>query len=286
MSYHAEIQAALGGRSTSTQGWARVNCPACQERVGKTDRSQCLAVSMTTGFLKCWRCGLKGKIDVPEDLRVPDAPPAVQRVVEPPEGFMSLSTGPAATALATEAARAYLLKRRLEAPMWRAAGLGCCLSGKHANRVVVPVLARDGSWRGWVARDWTGRATRKYLNAPGMSLGAVGALYNEAVLDAVTDEPVMVVEGPFDALALWPHAVAVLGKPTDAQLEALHASPRAVVFVLDGDAWLEAEMLAMELRFSGKERVGWVRLPPATDPDEVDREWLRDEARRALEVEK
>ena len=101
----------------------------------------------------------------------------------------------------------------------------------------MPVLTSAGAWRGWVARACDSRASRKYLNAPGMSLGGVGALFNEAALAEVTDEPALVVEGPFDALAYWPQAVAVLGKPTEPQMLTLLRAVRPVVVVLDGDAW-------------------------------------------------
>ena len=106
-------------------------------------------------------------------------------------------------------------------------------------------------------------------------------MFNEAALAEVTDEPALVVEGPFDALAYWPQAVAVLGKPTEPQMLTLLRAVRPVVVVLDGDAWQEAEMLAWRLRFEGQ-RAGWVRLPPMVDPDEVDPAWLREEARRAI----
>jgi DNA primase len=98
-------------------------------------------------------------------------------------------------------------------------------------------------------------------------------LYNHTALHVETERPVMVVEGVFDALALWPHAVAVLGKPSHFQVDALASAKRPVAIVLDGDAWQEGYALAMRLRLAGQ-RAGSVTLPPKTDPDEVDRAWL------------
>jgi DNA primase len=90
-----------------------------------------------------------------------------------------------------------------------------------------------------------------------------------------------VVEGVFDALALWPDAVAVLGKPSDQQVDALINAKRPVVIVLDGDAWLEGKWLAARLCLRGK-RAGHIRLPPGVDPDEVDRKELEQQAMEAL----
>jgi DNA primase len=106
-------------------------------------------------------------------------------------------------------------------------------------------------------------------------------MFNHATLLKETDTPAIIVEGVFDAIAFWPDAVAVLGKPTPAQVYALASARRPIAVVLDGDAWEEGEMLALKLRFEGQ-RAGSVHLPPRVDPDEVDRDWLRAEARSSL----
>jgi DNA primase len=145
--------------------------------------------------------------------------------------------------------------------------------------VVVPILSPDGEWLGHVGRSWQKDAELPYLYGKGLQRRET--LYNAAALNVQTDKPVMVVEGVLDALALWPDAVAVLGKPSEPQIWALADAARPVAVVLDGDAWSEGEALAMTLRLEGQ-RAGSVRLPPKTDPDEVDRGWLDEEVRRCL----
>lgn len=274
-------------RFTTSSGFARSDCPFCLEVVGKPDRKQCFAVNTKTGFFRCWRCGTKGKLDDVGDSEGEVEAPAKKdaAVVEPPEGFVELGVEPGSSAFCTEEARAYLCRRGLADPgVWAAARIGCCLEGRFGGRVVVPVLSQDGRWLGWVGRTWVKRSDRPYMNAPGMTLGTAGNLYNEVALSMPAAAPVMVMEGVFDALAYWPDAVAVLGKPTEPQIATLVSSARPVVVVLDGDAWEEAWSLAMRLRFDGQ-RAGMVKLPPRVDPDEVDRGWLRREAARSLESE-
>ena len=101
----------------------------------------------------------------------------------------------------------------------------------------------------------------RYRYAP----GGRRALFNEAALHVETDQPVLLVEGVFDAFPYYPNAVAFGGKPTDEQVAALLAAKRPMVSTLDGDAWQEAEALAMRLHLAGK-RADWMRLPPGRDP--------------------
>lgn len=278
-------EALSAARFVTAGRYARANCPFCLNRVGKEDFKQCFAVDTRLGWYRCWRCAIVGRIDGYEQFDI--APSIALEVAEqkatmqPPEGFRTMKE--MERSLGAEEARQYLLRRGLAPEIWEAAGIGACLTGRFAGRIVVPVLSPEGEWVGWVARAWTKKAERPYMNAPGMSAGSEGYVYNHAALLKETSVPVLVVEGVFDALAYWPDAVAVLGKPAGAQIQALAAARRPVVVVLDGDAWQEAEGVAMRLQLEGHREATWVKLPPKTDPDEVDRIWLRETARSSVE---
>lgn len=259
--------------------WRRGICMACELRSGKPDRRGSFSFNTLTGWYRCFKCGLAGRVNgyEGEDFDRGDTP----RVhIQPPEGFLELCRGEGATALSLDPARRYLRKRGLiDEALWKEAHIGACLEGKFACRVVVPVLSPDGVWIGHVGRSWRKDSTLPYLYPKGMNRRDV--VYNHAALLRETAVPVFVVEGVMDALALWPDAVAVLGKPSDPQVFALVDSPRPVVVCLDGDAWAEGEALAMRLRLEGQ-RAGSITLPPKKDPDEVERSWLDEEARRCL----
>jgi DNA primase len=197
-----------------------------------------------------------------------------------PEGFYELASAEGRGALSLAPARKYLLGRGLvDEGVWRQAKVGACVAGRYKDRIVVPVLSPDNVWQGYVTRDWTGLAVSPYLYPPRMD--RANLLYNHTALNEQTERPVMVVEGVLDALALWPDAVALLGKPSEPQVLALADCPRPVAIVLDGDAWEEGDALAMRLGLEGQ-RAGSVRLPPKKDPDEVDKAWLAEEVRRCL----
>lgn len=265
------------------RGWWRANCPFCPLLLGKTDKKRAWSVNILTGGWHCFRCGTSGKLDLtgPEVETARDRVPVEETIaMRPPPGFVSLMSAEGRGSLSLAPARTYLMGRGLGPDRWAATGIGACSTGRYSDRVIVPVLADDDeTWLGWVGRVWVKKAEVPYLYPPGMKRGEI--LYNHRALHVETDDPVYVVEGVFDSLALWPRAVALLGKPSGMQVEALVNARRPVVVVLDGDAHEEGWALAMKLRFNGQ-RAGNVRLPPRIDPDEVPATWLIEEARRSL----
>lgn len=197
--------------------------------------------------------------------------------VAPPEGLVPLWCDPGLSAKSLEPARSYLQKRGLPPSAWKAAALGACLRGPLRNRIIAPVLSDDGTkWLGHVARDWTSRSVRKYLNAAGMSR----LLYQGAQRFRETDEPLLVVEGMFDALPYIGSAVALLGKPSAMQVKLLAQSRRPLVIALDGDAIRDSRALQQRLKLRGV-TAGLVRLPPGKDPGDVDPGWLKQRAAEA-----
>jgi DNA primase len=260
-------------------GWWRGACPFCVP--ARPDPT--FSIQPSTGHWHCFRCHTGGSLEADDDAlqeAVKTPPPDDSEARRPPDGFLPLGEGDGLRAFSAKPARAYLQKRGVSPETARKLQIGCVLgSGRHAGRVVVPVLV-DGNWRGWVARDFTGKAEKKYLNARGNWRGDV--LFGADALRRETETPVMITEGVFDALPFVGDAVAVLGKPTEEQLWIIKTTARRpVAVVLDGDAHEEGWALAMKLRLDGI-RAGSVRLPPKKDPDQVDRNWLFEEARRVI----
>jgi DNA primase len=181
-----------------------------------------------------------------------------------PEGYTSVA-GPAWTSLTFKAARKYLEGRGLTRSMCAQLQIGACAGGQYAGRVVLPVFGPAGELEGWFARTYCG-ADRKYLNASGPWAGS--AVFDCAQLEADTDDPLIVVEGGFDALALMPHAVGMLGKnPADDKVSWVASCGRTIVVAFDGDAWQDGLALSLRMRLMGAV-AGYVRLPPKTDPAE------------------
>lgn len=259
-------------------GWGRTRCPFCIRRVGSEDRRGSFGHHRDSGRWHCFRCSAGGWIDG-DRAYAAERPLPELSTCEPPEGFVLLHQGSELGALP---ARAFAARRAIGVEALRDAKIGACLAGQHYGRIVIPVLAGDGAtWRGWVGRWWTQKSTKqpKYYNTPGMSRDLL--LYNGHVLGEETDRPALVVEGVFDALPYWPDAVAVLGKPSEGQIQLLAASQRPLVWTLDGDSWEESEFWAIRTQMEGA-RSSWLRLPPKQDPsslaEERGPEWLWERA--------
>lgn len=284
---------AMAGRRVNKDGWARANCPLCEMRLDKPDKKQCLGLHVTSGKWHCFRCGARGKLHQPEEFELWRPPSSnderkALQAMQPPEGYYPLFEEPGLSSEVFAMARDYITRpmpqkgRGLAAAIARTAKIGFTMQGKFAGRVIVPILAPDRkTWFGWSGRHLDEQAERKYLYPSGMNRGEL--LYNHAALLRKTDEPVIAVEGVFDALAFWPNAVAVLGKFSEQQLEAFKASPRPVCIVLDGDAWREAWITTARLRFEGK-RAGFIRMPPKKDPDEMV-DWVKAQVDASIEQE-
>ena len=276
----AKVERAISQGRASGDGWVRSRCPFCVERTGKEDRRGAFSFNTVSGWCLCFKCGLKGRVEGFENAPIvaaeeerefgPDA-------FKPPESFVELAGDDSFT---LQPARDYLTGRGVPEAIWKQAHVGACWKGRYAGRVVFPILAA-GEWLGFISRlhrkAEPGEASYLYPEW----LKRKNTLYNFEALHVVTDEPVIVVEGALDALAYWPDSVAVLGKPSQEQTFMLADTHRPVAVVMDGDAWAEGMELSLKLQLEGQ-RAGFVRLPPRTDPDEVDRTWLREEARRCI----
>lgn len=281
----AEIALATAKRAHG--GWWRANCPYCMLETGKPDKRQSLGIKPSIAFYACFKCGVRGRLrDVPDDVLVLEARLAKQQgdpipIKGPPPGYEPIWTRDTWTSIFMETPRAYLLKRGVTREIAKAAQLGVCTEGKLAQRIVAPVFDVDQrTWLGFSARDWTDRQDPRYRYPKGMARGVL--LYNWAAIYERTDVPLIFVEGIFDALPYWPDCSASLGKPNDYHRRLLLGARRPIAVCLDGDAWREGWTLSEYLKLNDKPS-GCVRLPPATDPNNVDHAWLREEAMRCIQ---
>lgn len=299
---YALVEAALAGARNSGSGNARVGCPLCERIRGKRDTKQSLYLHADGGWV-CFRCAAAGWLPGTGSNRglrprrpeteILDPSADSEAWKRPPEGFYELYAGEGEDAVAFNLHRQYIEARGIDPRTAKLAHLGGCITGRLAWHVVLPILGTttgvydpDGpmSWQGWVARTLyppEDPFTPIYREPYGAPKGR--SLYRGDILASASSSPAYVVEGVFDALPLWPDAVATLGKVTQAHLDLLAQSKRPVVFIPDGDAWRAGDAYALYLRILGV-RAGCLRLPPRVDPDEIRADILRELAEYSLDA--
>ena len=233
------------------------HCPFCNHHKKK------MSVNFVSGFYKCWVCDargkniyrivrkfgnyqqrqkfleLQGRLDLNEfeDLFNELNDVEEKQRIDLPEEFISLCNRD--LPMDTTDAFRYLSSRgigRREILKWK---IGYCKEGRYAGRIIIPSFDLDGDCNYFIARSFVGHQ-RRYLNPPtGRDI-----VFNELNID--WDEPVILVEGVFDAIAAGENAIPILGSTLRErsrlfQAIALHDTP--VYMALDKDAEKKAEWI-------------------------------------------
>mgnify|MGYP001165565457 CR=1 FL=1 len=110
--------------------------------------------------------------------------------------------------------------------------IGYCNEGQYSGRVIIPSFNNKGDCNYYVSRSYVGHK-RKYLNPPVDK----DVVFNELYID--WDEPIILVEGVFDAIVVGQNAIPILGSTLREESKlfqaiVIHDSP--VYLALDEDA--------------------------------------------------
>ena len=233
------------------------HCPYCGHHKKK------MSINFANGYWKCWVCDTRGKniyrivrkfgnyqqrqkyrelqglVDLTdfEEMFKEYNNIEEKQILEMPEGFVSLCNKDLPMD-STDAFR-YLSSRgigRREILKWK---IGYCKEGRYAGRIIIPSFDIEGDLNYFIARSYVGH-TRRYLNPPADR----DLVFNELNID--WDEPVVLVEGVFDAIAAGFNAIPILGSTLREQSRlfqaiAIHDTP--VYMALDHDAEKKAEWI-------------------------------------------
>ena len=233
------------------------HCPYCGHHKKK------MSINFSNGYWKCWVCDTRGKniyrivrkfgnyqqrqkyrelqglVDLTdfEEMFKEYNNIEEKQILEMPEGFVSLCNKDLPMD-STDAFR-YLSSRgigRREILKWK---IGYCKEGRYAGRIIIPSFDIEGDLNYFIARSYVGH-TRRYLNPPANR----DLVFNELNID--WDEPIVLVEGVFDAIAAGGNAIPILGSTLREgsrlfQAIAIHDTP--VYMALDHDAEKKAEWI-------------------------------------------
>ena len=226
------------------------SCPFCKHHKNK------LSVNFDKGA-KCWVCNwaspdifrvvrrlgtrqqkdewreLDGTVDIAEfSINMFDEKEEIEipATTELPKEFISLTSN--SLPRSSLDARRYLKSRGITKEdifYWK---IGYCSDGEYKNRIVVPSFNNEGYANYFIARTY-GKDWPKYKN-PETSKNII---FNELYIN--WEEPVVLVEGAFDAIKAGKNAVPILGsslRESTRLFQAIVENDAAVYLSLDKDA--------------------------------------------------
>ena len=257
------VNTVLGTGKRTARGNQSYHCPFCNHHKPK------LEVNFTEnkkGYnpWHCWVCGKKGKTikGLFKSLKVSSEKfielsklvktgseveeVIVQTHVELPKEFKPIIGD---LDLTSKKAYNYLRKRNITKDDILKYNLGYCDFGRYANMIIIPSYDKDGTLNYFTARSFEKDPFIKYRN-PDCSRDII-----PFELFINWDSPLILCEGPFDAMAIKRNAIPLLGKNIQSSLlkRIVQSTVKKIYIALDTDAIKQALKHCEYLLNQGKE---------------------------------
>ena len=270
------IENILGKSSKRARENHAFHCPFCNHRKKK------LEINFATNEKgenpwECWVCETKGRTirSLLRQLKTPRetaneilkyVPKGAQieykqlSIIELPKEYQPLYSA-SGTSVVANLVKKYLYERGLCDNDFIKYGIGYCTSGEYGGRVIIPSYSTSGTLNFFVARSYDGNYF-KYKN-PEVSKDII---FFENLIN--WNQPVVLCEGVFYAIAIKRNAIPILGKTLSNTLikKVIASTNKDIYIALDTDARSKALGISEHLLSLGK-RVFLVEL---TDKDPSD----------------
>jgi len=272
------VNSKLGSGKRTARGNQAYTCPFCHHHKPK------LEINFTENKeghnpWQCWVCGKRGKtirslfkqiqVDASyfqelsklvKNVNIDDIGEIKHSVVELPKEFKTFIDNKDLTA---RHALAYLKKRNIPNQDILKYNIGYCDSGQYAKMIVIPSYDENGKLNYFTARSFEKDPYVKYRN-PEVSRDIIAF---ELFIN--WDLPIILCEGPFDALAIKRNVIPLFGKNIQPSLmkKLVESKVQKIYIALDNDAVKQALGFCEQLLDIGKE-VYLVELQ-GKDPSEL-----------------
>ena len=238
------------------------NCPFCNHKKPK------LEINFNTNDKgenpwECWVCETRGrtirsllkqlKISGPQAQEVlqyikkgEQVEYQVEKAIELPKEFQPLYLAPT-TSFSANIARKYLYDRGITDNDILKYNIGYCIAGEFSDRIIIPSYDQNNQLNFYVARSFN-RSYAKYKNP-------------EASKDIIVfenlinwNQPIIICEGVFDAMAIRRNAIPILGKNISKSLlkKIVSSKVKEIYIALDRDALKKAVKFCEQFISMGK----------------------------------
>jgi len=238
------------------------HCPFCNHKKPK------LEINFNTNDKgenpwECWVCETRGrtirsllkqlKISGPQAQEVlqyikkgEQVEYQVEKAIELPKEFQPLHLAPT-TSFSANIARKYLYDRGITDNDILKYNIGYCIAGEFSDRIIIPSYDNNNQLNFYVARSFN-RSYAKYKNP-------------EASKDVIVfenlinwNQPIVICEGVFDAMAIRRNAVPILGKNISKSFlkKIVSSKVKEIYIALDKDALKKAVKFCEQFISMGK----------------------------------
>jgi len=253
------------------------HCPFCNHRKPK------LEINMATNeegknFWECWVCQTRGQsirsllrqLKTPKDIAasilkyLPKGTFTEYKglsIVELPKEVQPLYSA-SSTSVVANIVKKYLYDRGLTDNDFIKYSIGYCTTGDYGGRVIIPSYNGSNQLNFFVARTYDGNYY-KYKNPE----ASKDIIFFENLIN--WDQPIILCEGVFDAMAIKRNAIPILGKSISTSLykKIITGKVKDIYIALDTDAKDRALEVGEKFLNQGK-RVFLIDLPDK-DPSEM-----------------
>ena len=269
------VNSVLGTGKRTARGNQAYHCPFCNHHKPK------LEINFTENKegnnpWQCWVCGKKGKkiysllkqIDTPSDI-LSQIKPLIKsgdwvetnistNTVELPKEYKNFDNS-----IISKHALVYLKKRNITKGDVLKYNIGYCEYGQYAKMIIIPSYDINGKLNYFTARSFEKEPYVKYRN-PEVSRDII-----PFELFINWDLPIILCEGPFDAMAIKRNVIPLFGKNIQPSLmkKIVTSKVQKIYIALDNDALKKALEFCELLLNEGKE-VYLVELQ-GKDPSEM-----------------
>jgi DNA primase len=255
----------LGTGKQTARGNYAYHCPLCKHHKPK------LEVNMSENSKgenpwHCWVCDKKGKklyqlfkaVEVAPEIMAelkaivkyvgPETDVQVETKVTLPKEFKPLTNIQKSNIMGRHAL-AYIKSRGITEEDVLKYGIGYCETGRYANMVIIPSYDERGNINYFTGRSFEKEPSVKYRN-PSVSRDII-----PFELFINWDLPLILCEGPFDAIAIKRNVIPLLGKNIQTKLmkKIVMSSVEKIYIALDRDAQKQALDFCERLMQEGKE---------------------------------